>query len=315
MSDAFLLSTASMGTVVTIHIAREDAPARHDTRQRSAERALGWFRGVGRVCSRFEPESELAGLSSRVGEPVPVSAMLFAAVHFALAVAAETDGAFDPTLGALLEAAGFDREHRSGSTVRVAPASNEAASFRDVELDPDARTITLRRPLLLDLGAVAKGLAIDMAAKQLIDDGHENFAVNAGGDQYFAGMNDHGEPWSVGIRNPRVDGGVIEVLRVSNTAVCTSGDYEQRAPSADSPIEHHIVDPRTGRSATRCASVTTMASSAMVADALGTAAFVLGPIDGLALLERHAVEGIILTPDLERTSTAGHRKTEATNAR
>jgi thiamine biosynthesis lipoprotein ApbE len=58
-----------------------------------------------------------------------------------------------------------------------------------------------------------------------------------------------------------------------------------------------------------------MASSAMVADALGTAAFVLGPIDGLALLERHAVEGIILTPDLERTSTAGHRKTEATNAR
>jgi thiamine biosynthesis lipoprotein len=304
MSEAFLLSTTSMGTVVTIHIVAGESPTDRNARQRAAERALGWFREVEQVCSRFEAESELSRLSSRIGEPVPASPMLFAAVHFALAVAEETDGAFDPTLGSVLEGAGFDREYRSGSAVRVAPAPSDDATFRDVALDAEARTITLRRPLLLDLGAVAKGLAIDMAAKQLIEDGHEHFAIDAGGDLYFGGTNAEDEPWSVGIRHPRREGELIESLCVSNTAVCTSGDYERRTSSGGF-VEHHIIDPRNGSSATRCASVTTLASSAMVADALSTAAFVLGPIDGLALLERHGIDGVIITPLLERTATTG----------
>ncbi|HVE32703.1 MAG TPA: FAD:protein FMN transferase [Gemmatimonadaceae bacterium] len=307
MSDAFLLSTASMGTVVTIHIVGGAASSDRAAHHRAAERALGWFREVERVCSRFEPTSEVSQLSSRAGEAVPASPMLFAATHFALAVAEETGGAFDPTLGSLLEAAGFNHEHRSGWPVRIAPATNGAASFRDIELDADAHTITLVRPLLLDLGAVAKGLAIDMAAKELDDNGYENFAVDAGGDLYFAGNNAAGEPWSVGLRHPRREADIIEEFRVSNSAVCTSGDYERRAVGGgdNTAIEHHIVDPRTGTSAKRCASVTTLAPSAMVADALGTAAFVLGPIDGLALLERHGLDAVIITPALERTATAG----------
>ena len=304
MSEAFLLSTASMGTVVTIHIVGGGSPADRAAQHRAAERALGWFREVERVCSRFEPTSEVSALSSRVGEPVTASPMLFAATHFALAVAEETDGAFDPTLGAVLEAAGFNHEHRSGWPVRIAPASN-GATFRDLELDPDARTITLRRPLLLDLGAVAKGLAVDMAAKELHNYGYDNFTVDAGGDLYFAGSNAAGEPWSVGIRHPRRSDELVESLRVSNTAVCTSGDYERRASSESAAIEHHIIDPRTGASATRCASVTTLAPSAMIADALGTAAFVLGPIDGLALLERHGLDAVIVSPELECQRTSG----------
>ena len=305
MSDAFLLSTASMGTVVTIHIVGGSSSSDRAAQHRAAERALGWFREVERVCSRFQPTSEVSGLSLRVGEAVPASPMLFAATHFALAVAEETDGAFDPTLGSLLEAAGFNHEYRSGWPVRIAPSPDGEASFRDVELDTEARTITLRRPLLLDLGAVAKGLAIDMAAKELRDDGYENFTVDAGGDLYLAGLNAAGESWSVGIRHPRREGELIDELRVSNTAVCTSGDYERRASGEDAAIEHHIIDPRTRSSAMRCASVTTLAPSAMVADALGTAAFVLGPIDGLALLERHGIDAIIISPDLERVATGG----------
>jgi thiamine biosynthesis lipoprotein len=296
-----------MGTVVTIHIVGGAAGTRSDraAQHRAAERALGWFREVERVCSRFQPTSEVSQLSSRVGEPVAVSPMLFAATHFALAVADETDGAFDPTLGSLLETAGFNREHRSGWPVRIAPAASADATFRSVELDAGARTIMLHCPLLLDLGAVAKGLAIDMAAKELRDHGYENFTVDAGGDLYFAGTNAAGEPWSVGIRHPRRENEIIDEFRVSNAAVCTSGDYERRAPGDNPAIEHHIVDPRTGASAKRCASVTTLAPSAMVADALGTAAFVLGPIDGLALLERHGLDAVIISPDLERAATAG----------
>ena len=305
MSDAFLLSTASMGTVVTIHIVGGSASSDRAAQHRAAERALGWFREVERVCSRFQPASEVSLLSSRVGEPVPVSPMLFAATHFALAVAEETDGAFDPTLGSLLEAAGFNHEHRSGWPVRIAPATNGDATFRSVELDAEAQTIRLRCPLLLDLGAVAKGLAVDMAAKELHDDGYENFTVDAGGDLYLAGTNAAGEPWSVGIRHPRRENEIIDELRVANAAVCTSGDYERRSSGENPAIEHHIIDPRTGASARRCASVTTLAASAMVADALGTAAFVLGPIDGLALLERHGLDAVIISPDLERVATAG----------
>jgi thiamine biosynthesis lipoprotein len=294
-----------MGTVVTIHIVGGGAPTDRAAHHRAAERALGWFSEIERVCSRFQPNSEVSALSARVGEPVPVSPMLFAATHFALAVAEETDGAFDPTLGSLLEAAGFNHEHRSGWPVRIAPASSGDATFRDLELDAEARTILLKRPLLLDLGAIAKGLAIDMAVKQLHDDGYANFAVDAGGDLYFAGTNAASEQWSVGIRHPRREGEIIESFRVSDIAVCTSGDYERRASGDDLAIAHHIIDPRTRSSAARCASVTTMTSSAMIADALGTAAFVLGPIDGLALLERHGIDAVIMSPDLERVATAG----------
>jgi thiamine biosynthesis lipoprotein len=94
---------------------------------------------------------------------------------------------------------------------------------------------------------------------------------------------------------------------VSNTAVCTSGDYERRVPG-DSPdldrdADHHIIDARTGVTATAVASATAIAPLAMVADGLATAAFVLGPARGIELLERHGVNGIILTPSLERFVT------------
>src|SRR6185295_14473435 len=124
---------------------------------------------------------------------------------------------------------------------------------------------------MLDLGAVAKGLAIDLAARELTP--LENFAVDAGGDLFLGGVNDEGAPWTVGIRHPRGGAAPIDSVRVSNAAVCTSGDYERRSPSG----EHHLLDPRTGHPTNEVASVTTIGESAMVADALGTAAFVLGP--------------------------------------
>ena len=108
-------------------------------------------------------------------------------------------------------------------------------------------------------------------------------------------------------------------MRVSDKAVCTSGDYERvvvpsprggcpeadRARRATAESEHHILDPRTGASPSGVASVTVVGPNALLADALATAAFVLGPAEGLRLLERHGVEGLILTPALERVETSG----------
>jgi FAD:protein FMN transferase len=282
-----------MGTLVTIQVVPPGADL-------AIERAFEWFREIERRCTRFEEGSELMRLSAHVGVAVPASAILCEAVQFALAVAEDTGGAFDPTIGRRMVARGFNREHRTGQVVLPLP-HDDRASYRDVHVDPDRHTITLDRPLTLDLGAVAKGLAVDTAAREL--EPFRDFAIDAGGDLYLGGCNPDGLPWSVGIRHPRLDGQLIDSLRVSDRAVCTSGDYER--PTSDDIDEHHVLDPRSGASPDAVASATVVAQSAMLADALGTAAFVLGPVEGIRLFERHGVEGLIVTPALERHATPG----------
>ena len=308
-----------MGTTVTI-----DAPCAGAD---AIDRAFEWFRTVEQVCTRFDPDSELCRLTMRPAEPVVVSDLLLEAVRFALEVAHVSGGAFDPTQGATAQRRGFNREHRTGAIVPVMVEPAVDVSYRDVTLDVEHRTITLQRPLLLDLGAVAKGLAIDLAARELQSCG--GVAIDAGGDLYLGGTNTDGEPWAIGIRHPRHPGECIAAVRVSDQAVCTSGDYERvvsavrdeprgpdkvRAGTPDKARptnsqrlgdEHHIIDPRTGSSQSSVASVTVVASSAMLADALATAAFVLGPERGLALLNQLEVDGLIVTGALDMVHTAG----------
>ena len=300
MSVVYVHTVALMGTVVTVQIVDRRQHADGFDPAADAERALEWFRRVEAACTRFDPLSEVSRLASQVGTPIPVSSILFEAVQFALSVAEASGGAFDPTLGANLEQLGFNREYRSGQTVESGYAADARTSYRDVHVDVAAQTILLDRPLLLDLGAVAKGLAIDLAARELGP--LEHFAIDAGGDLFLAGRNADDEPWTVGIRHPRNEREILETITVSDAAVCTSGDYERRGPRG-----HHLLDPRTRRPVEHVASVTVVAPTAMSADALGTAAFVLGPAEGLRFLERHGVDGFLVTPTLERhfTSTLG----------
>ncbi len=299
MTGAFELSTTVMGTVVTIRLVG-GVPADRPVR---AQRALDWFMRVEDCCSRFDQSSELRKLVRHVGQPFAPSEILFEAIRFAVAVARASDGAFDPTIGTSMESRGFDVSWHSGDRAGTNLPVDESVTWRDVEVDEEEHTITLHRPLLLDLGAVAKGLAVDLAAAELADLRH--FAVDAGGDLYLSGLNTEEEPWSVGVRHPRRENALLTRLRVSDAAVCTSGDYERRSPI---DAGHHIMDPRTGSSAHRAASVTVVAPRAMVADAFATAAFVLGPARGLSFLERQGVDGLIVTPQLECTHSAGMRQ-------
>jgi len=290
VTDAYVRTTTAMGTVVTAHVVGGSGGA--DDREATTMRALDWFDRVERTCSRFDPETELARLGRQPGESVPVSDILFETVRFALAVAEESGGAFDPTVGHALASAGFNREYRTGHT--IASSSGGGGDYRDIHLDEHEKTITLDRPVSLDFGGVAKGFAVDLAARELRNDGFENFVIDAGGDLYVAGHNANDEPWSVGIRHPRAEGGIIETLRVSDVGLCTSGDYERLASrSTNAAVTHHLVDPRTHHSAGELASVTVLAPGAMIADALSTAVFVLGPVDGIALLRRQKVRGFV----------------------
>ena len=322
-----------MGTVVTIHVVGHGGTERaRSERAACIDRGVAWFRHIESVCSRFLPDSELRRLSSRIGTPTRVSPLLYEAIQFSLQVAEASDGAFDPTVGLLMEDRGFTEEHRTGIRSRTTvgrqepstdndpdehPSSRRGGSprphFRDVILDSHDRTITLRRPLVLDLGAVVKGLAVDLAARELRP--MENFAIDAGGDQLFSGSNADGKAWSVGIRRPRLPHTVLHTLRLSNGAVCTSGDYERPVRGAESDAaDHHLLDARTGTTARAAASVTVIAPCAMAADALATAAFALGPVDGLRFLDRQGVDGLIVTPSFEEVMTAGMRDRVMTGA-
>jgi thiamine biosynthesis lipoprotein len=192
---------------------------------------------------------------------------------------------------------------RPGEPVQVSPVLFDAVRFA-VHLaratggifDP---TIG-RRPLALDLGAVAKGLAIDLASCELL--GFEDFRIEAGGDLFAGGHNPDGRPWRIGVRDPRERGAMATTLEVSDRAVCTSGDYERK--TADG-AGHHLLDPRTGRSAAGLASLTVVAPTAMAADGLATAAFILGLDAGRRLLEQSDVAGVFITPsgEIHRTTT------------
>src|SRR5579883_1304826 len=229
ISSSYIRSTPVMGTVATIQVVRPESDP-----EGAVERAFQWFTEIEQRCSRFEPQSELMQLTAHAGVEVPVSPILFEALQFALAVAEESGGAFDPTVGLQMEENGFNRDYKTGRPVQTTLLKETSATYRDIRLNPERRSVTLLQPLVLDLGAVAKGLAVDMAAREL--QLCKNYSVYAGGDLYLGGLNPDGQPWSVGIRHPRIDGELIEAIRISDRAVCTSGDYERG---------RHILDPRT----------------------------------------------------------------------
>jgi FAD:protein FMN transferase len=282
-------ASVSMDTSINVQVIA-DLP--RETIEPAVQRAFSWFGEVERICTRFDRRSEVMQLLDHVGAPLRVSKLLFEVVAFAMQLAEQTDGAFDPTIGASLEELGFNVNYISGEAIESG-VDAQGVSFRDVRLDRRAQTILLRRPVILDLNAVAKGLAIDLAAREL--QGYADVCVEVGGDLFVRGRNSSGELWNIGIQHPRAEGLLAHTLRVTDTAVCTSGDYERRTRGATSGS--HILDARTRRSVSDLASVTVIAPTAMAADGLSTAAMVLGREGGRAFLESQGVRGVLIAPD------------------
>ncbi|WP_435164904.1 FAD:protein FMN transferase [Paenibacillus glycanilyticus] len=280
-----------MDTVVQIeaHCGKTMSEEELDIR---VSRAFDAFRQVERACSRFSPESELMQACRRIGKATTISPYLFEPLRFALEMAEWTDGSFDPSIGRLLETKGFNSHYLTG--VRTNSDADLSANFRDVELNETNRTLCLHKPLILDLGATAKGFAIDLAVSEL--KGCPGFVVNAGGDVYAGGTDEQGDKWTIGIREPKSANTVLQTLYISDASVCTSGSYERRSEVEEG--EHHIVHPATGRSPNEWISCSVIAPYAMMADAFSTAAFAMGGDEGIALIAEAGLQGLILTWDL-----------------
>lgn len=298
LTRGYVQTRVFMDTPVVIELSAPE----HDDGELAdrTDRAFGWFAEVESRCSRFDETSELRNLSRHIGEPIGISVLLFRALDLSLKVAHLTGGALDPAIGCVMEQSGFNTNYLTGERVTSLVSADTSGTYTDILLDEDSQTVTFLRPLSLDLGAVAKGLAIDLAAREL--EGLPGFVVNAGGDIFAHGLNADGEPWRIGIRHPRRHGELLTSLRVSDAAVCTSGDYERPQAASDG---HHIRDPQSGGSAGSAVSATVIAPTAMAADALSTAIFVLGPEAGIDLLNRQGVDGLIVDGDLNVVATAG----------
>jgi thiamine biosynthesis lipoprotein len=289
-------STVAMDTWVRIQVV---TPRPGPRLAETVEQAFEWFRVVERVCSRFEPESEVCRLAETIGRRVPVSRLLLEATAYALELARVTDGAFDPTVGGRLERAGFNRSYRTGLQITT-PVPDRAVSYRDVRIDRRSSSITLSAPIVLDLGAVAKGLALDLAGRALRS--YPGFSIDAGGDLLVQGRNAEGNPWRVGIQNPAGAEATVRTVSLTEGGICTSGGYERRV--ADGGI--HAIDARSGGPPDdRIASVSVIAPTAMAADGLSTAAWLLGSEAGPTLLERQRVSGLFVLVDGTQLTTRG----------
>jgi thiamine biosynthesis lipoprotein len=203
-------------------------------------------------------------------------------------VAERSDGAFDPTAGALVDAWGFGPAAPQGmpNDASLLQARGRAG-WRRLELDPIRRSALQPGGLALDLSAIAKGFGVDLVARRLLALGLESHLVEVGGELRGSGVKPDGQPWWVQLEQPDAQaGGQPTLLALHGLSVATSGDYRRWFEHAGARYSHTI-DPRDGRPIRHgLASVTVIHAQCMQADAWSTALNVLGPVDGPALANR-----------------------------
>ncbi|NHM32032.1 FAD:protein FMN transferase [Neobacillus terrae] len=288
-----------MDTVIDIQVVTGNTDNKEEA-EAAINRAFEQFRRVEQACSRFSPDSELMQVTRVIGKSVQISRYLFGPLMFALEVAKLTYGKFDPSIGKVMEEQGYNRHYLTSSVINSAAA--DAVTYRDIILDPSAHTLLLKKPLVIDLGAVAKGFSIDLAANELKE--FDGFVINAGGDIFAGGMEQEGIPWKVGIQHPEKKEQIVHVFEISNLAVCTSGSYERR--NVKVPGMHHIINPETKKSPNELVSSTVIAPYAMIADTFSTAGFLLGADKGKKLLEEVGLRGLFITSDLQFIHVGGN---------
>lgn len=239
------------------------------------------FAALDRVDQRmslWKSESELSRLNAR--GRAHVSPELLLVLRAALELARDSGGAFDPTVEPLVRAAGHLGEPARGLTSQELAALLTSVGHQRVHLEDSG--VSLDPGTRLDLGGIAKGYAADLALGALRQAGARSGVVDLGGSSLAV----FGRPVAVTVRDPeRADGTPWASFELADRALSTSGGDQRPG---------HILDPRSGQPASGVLAATVLAKSAMEADALSTAAFVLGAQQGLALLERRRAAGFVL---------------------
>ncbi|AEE15706.1 FAD:protein FMN transferase [Treponema brennaborense] len=282
-----------MGTVCTVNLYERGTDALY-------ERMFSRLNEIEAVFSVNLPDSVVSNINRAAGlEPVPVSDEVLYVLEKALAIAEATGGMFDPSIGPLVSLWGIGSDSAHVPQPEEIAAAKKLVDYRLVRLDKTERTVFLaERGMQLDLGGIVKGYAADELASIAAENGVKRALFDLGGNVYAYGRKPDGTAWRVGVKNPLApEGQPLIKLELENKSVVTSGVYE-RFFFQDGVRYHHILDIKSGYPMrNEVLSATVVSESSMLADALSTSVFLLGPESGLALLAAQGADGIIVTED------------------
>ena len=250
-----------------------------------------------RMLSRFEPCSDIWRLNHEKNTPVRVSADTVKILETARIVEESSGGAFSIRMGNLLDR--WDIKHSPPMIPRQEVIDAELSAIRETDWSVQDKTVVLIGGAKLDIGGIAKGYIADRIADLLRERDVRHALINFGGNIVTIGVRPDGKPWRIGLQTPGREWGrsYWASIESADNTVVTSGIYE-RAFELNGKKYHHILDPSNGYPAqTTIVSVTVQAEDSMVADAVATAALILGPEKGLDLIHRFGAKGIILEKD------------------
>ena len=252
--------------------------------------------------STWQADSELNRFNQRTDDTwFAMSQPIFSVIQTAQTISRLSTGTFDVSVGPLVDLWGFGsglnnrigaiHPHVGTPNTTLLKKTIDNVGFHHVSLDSSNKTIRKQKPdLQIDLSGIAKGFAVDRAAKLLEDAGFENFLVEVGGELRSRGVKPDGSDWKVAIERPVVGSSdAFRVLKLKDTAIATSGDYRNFYRLNDKRYSHSI-DPRTGQPVDHeLASVTVMAQDCMLADAWSTAMMVMGPDVAMAYAKKQSI--------------------------
>lgn len=283
---------AIMGTRIAVELWSKDAAQG----EAAIDAVMAEMHRIDALMSHYKPDSQISQINARAAiEPVRVDRELFDLIARSLEFSRLTEGAFDITYASV----GYLYDYRRH--VRPDEATIEAhlgaVDWHSIVLDAAHSTVHFGRPgMRIDLGGFAKGYAVDRGIELLQARGIEHASVSAGGDSRIIGDR-FGRPWVIGIRHPDDPDRMILRMPLEDVALSTSGDYE-RYFDENGVRYHHIIDPRTGHSASKVRSATIIGPTATQTDGLSKTAFVLGPQKALEIIARIPdIDAVFVDPE------------------
>ncbi len=261
--------------------------------------------------SVFKPNSDISRINRFSGiKPVVVHPETLRLLGVAKTLGDYSEGAFDITIRPLVELWGINKKMNYVPSQNEIYVTKKLVNYKDIYLDNRSGTAFLKEPgQALDLGGIAKGYAADQVKRILINGGVKKALINLGGNVVAIGSKNRNMPWNIGIQNPLAPTGeFFGAVSLKNKTIVTSAGNE-RFFVKDGVLNHHILNPLTGRPAkSGLLSITVICSTSVLADALSTAIFILGIEKGLKLLKRFKADGVFVADDSKIFVTEGLQK-------